>query len=57
VGEFEKIVGGETNAPLADMLFKQGAILFAKSNMHELDTARVKLRGPLPHTYRQERST
>jgi Asp-tRNA(Asn)/Glu-tRNA(Gln) amidotransferase A subunit family amidase len=24
------------NAPLADMLFKQGAILFAKSNMHEL---------------------
>ena len=26
----------KTNAPLADMLFKQGAILFAKSNMHEL---------------------
>jgi indoleacetamide hydrolase len=25
-----------TNALLADMLFKQGAILFAKSNMHEL---------------------
>jgi Asp-tRNA(Asn)/Glu-tRNA(Gln) amidotransferase A subunit family amidase len=25
-----------TNAPLVDMLFKQGAILFAKSNMHEL---------------------
>jgi mandelamide amidase len=24
------------NAPLADMLFKQGAILFAKTNMHEL---------------------
>jgi indoleacetamide hydrolase len=24
------------NAPLADMLFKAGAILFAKSNMHEL---------------------
>jgi Asp-tRNA(Asn)/Glu-tRNA(Gln) amidotransferase A subunit family amidase len=26
----------KTNAPLADMLFKQGAILFAKANMHEL---------------------
>ena len=26
----------KANAPLADMLFKQGAILFAKSNMHEL---------------------
>jgi Asp-tRNA(Asn)/Glu-tRNA(Gln) amidotransferase A subunit family amidase len=26
----------KVNAPLADMLFKQGAILFAKSNMHEL---------------------
>jgi Asp-tRNA(Asn)/Glu-tRNA(Gln) amidotransferase A subunit family amidase len=26
----------KTNAPLADMLFKQGAILFAKSNMHVL---------------------
>ena len=26
----------KTNAPLADMLFRQGAILFAKSNMHEL---------------------
>jgi mandelamide amidase len=26
----------KTNAPIADMLFKQGAILFAKSNMHEL---------------------
>ena len=26
----------KTNAPLADILFKQGAILFAKSNMHEL---------------------
>src|SRR5262249_43933846 len=26
----------KTNAPLAGMLFKQGAILFAKSNMHEL---------------------
>ena len=26
----------KTNAPLADLLFKQGAILFAKSNMHEL---------------------
>src|SRR5262249_8101025 len=26
----------KTNAPLAEMLFKQGAILFAKSNMHEL---------------------
>ena len=26
----------KTNAPLADMLFEQGAILFAKSNMHEL---------------------
>ena len=26
----------KTNAPLADTLFKQGAILFAKSNMHEL---------------------
>jgi indoleacetamide hydrolase len=25
-----------TNAPLVDILFKQGAILFAKSNMHEL---------------------
>ena len=26
----------KANAPLADMIFKQGAILFAKSNMHEL---------------------
>jgi indoleacetamide hydrolase len=26
----------KTNAPLADMLFRQGAILFAKANMHEL---------------------
>jgi hypothetical protein len=26
----------KTNAPLADLLFKQGAILFAKSTMHEL---------------------
>jgi mandelamide amidase len=26
----------KANAPLADMLFKQGAVLFAKSNMHEL---------------------
>jgi indoleacetamide hydrolase len=26
----------KANAPLADMLFNQGAILFAKSNMHEL---------------------
>jgi indoleacetamide hydrolase len=26
----------KSNATLADMLFKQGAILFAKSNMHEL---------------------
>jgi len=26
----------KTNAPLADMLFNQGAILFAKANMHEL---------------------
>jgi Amidase len=26
----------KTDAPLANMLFKQGAILFAKSNMHEL---------------------
>jgi len=26
----------KANAPLADILFKQGAILFAKSNMHEL---------------------
>jgi indoleacetamide hydrolase len=26
----------KTNAPLANILFKQGAILFAKSNMHEL---------------------
>ena len=26
----------KTNAPLADMLFKQGAILFAKANMHVL---------------------
>jgi mandelamide amidase len=26
----------KANAPLADLLFKQGAILFAKSNMHEL---------------------
>jgi Asp-tRNA(Asn)/Glu-tRNA(Gln) amidotransferase A subunit family amidase len=26
----------KTDAPLADMLFKEGAILFAKSNMHEL---------------------
>ena len=26
----------KANAPIADMLFKQGAILFAKSNMHEL---------------------
>ena len=26
----------KANAPLADMLLKQGAILFAKSNMHEL---------------------
>src|SRR6201999_2259950 len=26
----------KANAPLAELLFKQGAILFAKSNMHEL---------------------
>jgi mandelamide amidase len=26
----------KTNAPIADMLFKQGAVLFAKGNMHEL---------------------
>jgi Asp-tRNA(Asn)/Glu-tRNA(Gln) amidotransferase A subunit family amidase len=26
----------KANAPVADMLFKQGAVLFAKSNMHEL---------------------
>jgi indoleacetamide hydrolase len=26
----------KANAPLADLLFKEGAILFAKSNMHEL---------------------
>jgi Amidase len=26
----------KANAPLADMIFKQGAILFAKANMHEL---------------------
>ena len=34
--EFLKDYRPKTNAPLADMLFKQGAILFAKSNMHEL---------------------
>ena len=26
----------KANAPLADMIFRQGAILFAKANMHEL---------------------
>jgi indoleacetamide hydrolase len=34
--EFLKDYRPKTNAPLADLLFKQGAILFAKSNMHEL---------------------
>jgi Asp-tRNA(Asn)/Glu-tRNA(Gln) amidotransferase A subunit family amidase len=33
---FLKSYRPKTNAPLADTLFKQGAILFAKSNMHEL---------------------
>jgi indoleacetamide hydrolase len=33
---FLKGYRSKTNAPLADMLFQQGAILFAKANMHEL---------------------
>jgi indoleacetamide hydrolase len=37
----------KTNAPLADMLFQQGAILFAKSNMHELA---LGARAPIRHS-------